>query len=120
MIHTDIQQALIRRLPLGGFDPVSTPKALNAMLAHQTFDGRLGSDAPLPGKCFQTRGMIAAEEVRRAGFSQTHSARLDGLRAARCSNELMFSSLSMSLPHDFLSSSAHLDDGSSPRDFTSS
>lgn len=71
-------------------------------------------------ECFETRVMIAAEEARRAGFSQTHSALLDVLRASRCTNGRMFSSLSTSLPTATLSSSSHPEDGSSPRDFTNS
>ena len=34
-----VQRALIRRLSMGGFDLLTPPKALNAKLAHQTFDG---------------------------------------------------------------------------------
>ena len=38
---------------------------------------------------FETKVMIAAEEARRAGFSQTQSALLDVLRSSRCRDERM-------------------------------
>lgn len=47
---------------------------------------------------FETQVMIAAEEARRAGFSQTYLALLDVLRASRCSDERMIGSLSTSHP----------------------
>ena len=69
---------------------------------------------------FEAKVMIAAEEARRAGFSQTHSALLDVLRASRCSDERMIGSLSPSHPTVSLCSSLQPNDGLSPHGFTNS
>lgn len=69
-------------------------------------------------ECFETKVMIAAEEARRAGFSQTHAALLDVLRASRCSDERMIGSLSNSHPAVSLRSSLRPNLGRAPYGFT--
>lgn len=69
---------------------------------------------------FETRVMIAAEEARRAGFSQTYLALLDLLRASRCSDERMIGSLSTSHPTVTVRSQLDPNDGPSFLGFTNS
>ncbi len=48
-------------------------------------------------QCFETKLMIAAEQARQAGFTQTYLSLLDVLRVSRHENETLSNGLSRAL-----------------------